>query len=229
MDADIDLLVNNFKQFWKSGRSAHLDIDCHAGQAWMGLRVRLGHVHDHDHQPEIRTRNGPSRQRRRMHRAAARQQAAEEAAAVTSDAEEATSKSILTKEVEVTGEVIEKKIEDIDDEIELTEISVKAEETAEEECVVDETIKIEGEFKNPNLKPWTKFDPEEEVKLMWDIIKKESENKGIEEMGDASATFEHCFEFWGTWKIRKPGMKLKYLQNSENWTKGFKITEVRPP
>ena len=141
----------------------------------------------------------------------------------------ATSKSILTKEVEVTGEVIEKKIEDIDDEIELTEISVKAEETAEEECVVDQMIKIEGEFKNPNLKPWTKFDPEEEVKLMWDIIKKESKNKGIEEMGDASATFEHCFEFWGTWKIRKPGMKLKYLQNSENWTKGFKITEVRPP
>ena len=62
---------------------------------------------------------------------------------------------------------------------------------------------------------------------MWDLIKKESENKGIEEMGDASATFEHCFEFWGTWKIKKPGMKLKYLQNSENWTKRFKITEVR--
>ena len=80
MDADIDLLVKNFKQLLKSGRSAHLDADCHAGQAWIGLHVRLGHVHDHEH--GLRTRNGPSRQRRRMRRAAARQQAAEEAVKV---------------------------------------------------------------------------------------------------------------------------------------------------
>ena len=59
MDADIDLLVMNFKQFLKSGRSAHLDADCHTGQAWIGLPVRPGHVHDHEH--GLRTRNGPSR------------------------------------------------------------------------------------------------------------------------------------------------------------------------
>ena len=70
MDADIDLLVKNFKQLLKNGRSAHLDADCHAGQAWIGLHVRLGHVRDHEH--GLRTRNGPSRQRRRMRRAAAR-------------------------------------------------------------------------------------------------------------------------------------------------------------
>ena len=200
----------------KSGRSAHLDADCHAGQAWIGLHVRLGHIHDHEQ--GLRTRNGPSRQRRRMRRAAARQQAAEEAAAVTSEAEKA-----LTKNIDVTEEVTEMKMEEIEDEIELTEISVKD----EEECVVDKMIKIEGEFKNPNLKPWTKLDPEKEVKLMWDIIKYESEKMGIEEIGEASATFEHCFEFWGTWKIKKPGVKLKYLQNSENWSKGIKITEVK--
>ena len=44
----------------------------------------------------------------------------------------------------VTEEVTEMKMEEIDDEIELTEISVKD----EEECAVDKIIKIEGEFKN---------------------------------------------------------------------------------
>ena len=221
MDADIDLLVKNFKQLLKSGRSAHLDVDCHAGQAWIGLHVRIGHVHDHEHGP--RTRNGPSRQRRCIRRAAARQQAAEEASAVSSNAEKATTDIVLTKNLDVTEEVTETKIEEINDEIELTEISVKG----EEECVVDNMVKIEGVFKNPNIKPWTKLDPEKEVKLMWNLIKYESEKIGIEGIGEASATFEHCFEFWGTWKIKKPGLKLKYLQNSENWSKGIRITEVK--
>ena len=105
MDADIDLLVNNFKQLWKSGRSAHLDIDSHAGQAWIGLRVRLGHVHvQHDHQHEVRTRNGPSRQRRRIRRAAARQETAEEAAAGASVAEKATTEACNTEGNYVTAE-----------------------------------------------------------------------------------------------------------------------------
>ena len=62
---------------------------------------------------------------------------------------------------------------------------------------------------------------------MWEAIKKESDMKGIEEIGEASATFEHCFEFWGTWRVKKPGITLKYLENSENWTQGIKITKVK--
>jgi hypothetical protein len=82
MDAEIDILVNNFKQLWQSGRSAHLDIDTHAGQAWIGLRVRLGHQAGPHHQQQVHSktgaRNSPSRQRRRIRRAAAREKAAEE-------------------------------------------------------------------------------------------------------------------------------------------------------
>ena len=89
MDADINLLVNNFKELWKSGRSAHLDLDTHAGQAWIGLRVRLGHAHQPHHEHQSRTRNSPSRQRRRLRRAAARQEATEQVATVASEAEEA--------------------------------------------------------------------------------------------------------------------------------------------
>ena len=32
-----------FHQLWKAGDTAHLDLDIHAGQAWIGLRTPLGH------------------------------------------------------------------------------------------------------------------------------------------------------------------------------------------
>ena len=54
---------------------------------------------------------------------------------------------------------------------------------------------------------------------MWDINKYESEKIGIEEIGEASATFEHCFEFWGTWKVKKPEsgfLKKNIVLFSEN-------------
>ena len=85
--------------------------------------------------------------------------------------------------------------QNIMDELELFEISAIK---VEKECAENDLIKIEGEFKNPKFKPWTKVNPEEDVKIMWEAIKNESDKKGIEEIGEASATFEHCLEFWGT-------------------------------
>ena len=81
---ELDTFVFKFKHLWKSGLDAHLDLECHAGQAWVGIRVRLGHEPGPHHHPHIppqprRTRDGPSRQRRRARRAAARQEHAEEA------------------------------------------------------------------------------------------------------------------------------------------------------
>ena len=32
-----------FHQLWKAGDTAHLNLDTHAGQAWIGLRTPLGH------------------------------------------------------------------------------------------------------------------------------------------------------------------------------------------
>ena len=62
---------------------------------------------------------------------------------------------------------------------------------------------------------------------MWDTIKQESEAKGIEEIGEASASFKHCFEFWGTWRIKKAGIAKNYISDSDNWAKGIKITDVK--
>ena len=37
--SEIDSFVKKFKNLWKAGYSAHLDLDTHSGQAWVGLRV----------------------------------------------------------------------------------------------------------------------------------------------------------------------------------------------
>ena len=113
---------------------------------------------------------------------------------------------------------------EVDDEIELTEIS---DETCNNECKMGDLLKIEGKFKNPKFQSWSKIDPSEEIKVMWEALKNESDAKGIEEIGEASATFEHCFEFWGTWRIKKPGITKKDITDANNWPKGITITDVK--
>ena len=39
---EIEKFVRKFKDLWKSGLDAHLDTDAHAGEALVGLRVRVG-------------------------------------------------------------------------------------------------------------------------------------------------------------------------------------------
>ena len=40
---ELETFIQKFYQLWKAGLSAHLDLDCHAGVASVGLRLRLGH------------------------------------------------------------------------------------------------------------------------------------------------------------------------------------------
>ena len=112
MDSEIDNLVKNFKRLWQAGHSAHLDIESHGGQAWMGLRVRLGHAAvPHQHQVHSKgSRNSPSRQRRRIRRAAEREKAAAEVEGNEAqhedeaDAEEAIENNLEKEHEEHTGE-----------------------------------------------------------------------------------------------------------------------------
>ena len=43
---EIDNFVKKFYQLWNAGHTAHLDVDTHAGKAWVGLQVQLGHAPD---------------------------------------------------------------------------------------------------------------------------------------------------------------------------------------
>ena len=74
---EVDTFVRKFHQLWKAGLTAHLDLDTHAGNAWVGLRVQLGHVppgplHQQEH-PQVFRKVSPSRLRRRERRLATRE------------------------------------------------------------------------------------------------------------------------------------------------------------
>ena len=47
----LNSFVGKFHQLWRTGSSDHLDLEleleCHAGQAWVGIHVQLGHVENH--------------------------------------------------------------------------------------------------------------------------------------------------------------------------------------
>ena len=71
--SELDSFFLQFKHLWRSGQDAHLDLECRAGQAWVGIRVRLGQEPGLQQTPKKqRNRNTPSRQSRRARRAAAR-------------------------------------------------------------------------------------------------------------------------------------------------------------
>ena len=73
-DSDFRTFID---RLWKAGKDAHLHIESHAGQAWVGLCVRLGYKPGPpQEQPQSscvkKPRDGPSRKRRRDRRAVER-------------------------------------------------------------------------------------------------------------------------------------------------------------
>ena len=73
---ELETFVQKFKYLWKSGQDAHLDIEAHAGQAWVGLRLRLGEDPGTAVERKMNCSNikksSPARERRRATRAAQR-------------------------------------------------------------------------------------------------------------------------------------------------------------
>ena len=115
-------------------------------------------------------------------------------------------------------------IENPIDEIELEKIP----EENKNKVKVGDLFKIEGNYKNPNVKPWTKIEPEKAVKALWEEIKIMNHEKGIEEIGEGSTCFEHHFDFWGTWIVKKDDVSVEKMENLESWPKGVRITQVKP-
>ena len=110
-----------------------------------------------------------------------------------------------------------------EDEINLSHISSENENENETDL-----FKVVGKYKNPKFQPWSMVEPDKEVKHLWEALKEDNEKKGIEEIGEGSTCFEHYFEFWGTWKVKKKEIKSDFLKNSVNWPRGIEILEVKP-
>jgi len=81
VEAELNTFIVKFKQLWKSGLTAHLDLDSSNGKAWVGLRLHLGDAPGPDHhsggghpvKTHDKSRNSPAKQRRRERRAALRE------------------------------------------------------------------------------------------------------------------------------------------------------------
>ena len=97
-DVELNSFLVKFHPLRKSGATAHLDVDTHAGQAWVGLRVMLGPL---QHQPVQRHRS-PSYFRRQERRRAARQSSEESdkvvAEKVATDSKEENAVKAVTSE-----------------------------------------------------------------------------------------------------------------------------------
>ena len=92
---ELDTFVQKFHQLWNAGLNAHLNLDTHAGSAWVSLHVQLGHLPGPPHlqphppfYPVAKKVASPSRQRRQDRRAAARKADAEKADTVEETAHE---------------------------------------------------------------------------------------------------------------------------------------------
>ena len=42
VDQQLNNFVQKFRDLWYGGYTAHLDVDCRGGEAWVGLRLQLG-------------------------------------------------------------------------------------------------------------------------------------------------------------------------------------------
>ena len=73
---ELQSFISKFHHLWEAGYTAHLNLDTHAGQAWVGLRVQLGQVpgpgHQQPHQPPSFHRRSPSYHRRQERRRTAK-------------------------------------------------------------------------------------------------------------------------------------------------------------
>ena len=158
--AELDSFVFKFKHLWRAGCDAHLEINSHAGQAWVGLHVRLGHAQRPHHQNLYtnvnKARNGSSRQRRRERRAAQRKQAEE---ATTNESTEVTEEVIDTNNTEkVAAEEVDtvssRESEKAETDLIETDTAGKAAESEKEKTDLIEQDRAEkAVYKNVQISP----------------------------------------------------------------------------
>ena len=162
LSSELDSFILKFKSLWYSGISAHLDVDTHAGQAWVGLRVGLGHGHPPAVQPHVqRKKESPSRHRRRARRAEARQLGAvvagTEGVTARPNAVEKDAEKVIAREDEIAGTVEVTAVEEEISEIEAVE-EIAANSTAANGEVSDEfCTNEEYTEKPPDETPSTTF------------------------------------------------------------------------
>ena len=159
---ELHTFVQKFHQLWNAGLNAHLDIDCHAGVAWVGLRLQLGPPPGPSHHqvypsPHHRKSFSPSYQRRRERRSATHtnREHAEEASKQTNNNSNEHAEEAAPETMNVTASVIDRNENDEVHEYENVEVDVVEENNEAEqndentnECENAEVKTVEGVQEN---------------------------------------------------------------------------------
>ena len=148
---ELQSFLLKFHQLWEAGVTAHLDLDTHAGQAWVGLRAQLGKVpgplHQHQQHQNVQAtpHRSPAYHRRQERRKAAKTSAAN--ATTVNTAEEAVMTRDATAEIAVDNvaviNVAEKVMNEDLTESEISELNAHEnteEETTKENRITDKAI-----------------------------------------------------------------------------------------
>ena len=105
--SELDSFVLKFKQLWKSGHDAHLDVESKAGKAWVSIRLCLADEPGPLHQPfNLAKTISSSRERRRIRRQVARKEntkteaATEEEVAVSDISDSKAAANVAVTETE---------------------------------------------------------------------------------------------------------------------------------
>ena len=143
---ELDTFIKKFYQLWNAGLTAHLDVNTHAGTAWVGLRVQLGHAPGPPHHPPqphaLQAQKkvaSPSRQRRRARRAAAR-------LANASNNKKETSQDSAIEEIDnLNHEEIDQNVEEtVIDETSVQEHPTTVEGVVDDKAVTEEASATRG-------------------------------------------------------------------------------------
>ena len=124
--SEIQNFFSKFQQLMKAGQTAHLDLDTHAGQAWIGLKVMIRpfQPQQNQHHSSRKSRN-PAYYRRQERRKALRKAAKASTEPSDTNAEEAAKASTKPSDTKAEEAIVpDKKAEDPDKKVEDTEVTI---------------------------------------------------------------------------------------------------------
>ena len=121
---ELQSFIFKFHQLWKAGVTARLDLETHAGQAWVGLRVQLGHVHQHQHGNQQTPRRSPAYYRRQERRKTAKAEAPTPTVVATSAEKAVKTCDAATNTTEILAEVAEENLDNCNENAKKADLDV---------------------------------------------------------------------------------------------------------
>ena len=216
--SELDSFVLKFKNLCLARSNANLTMKTHAGKVTVCLQVELDGLPPPPQMP-LKTRNGPSQQKRRENRATARKVAAEKAVAEVTPEEAA----VLVLAEEAANGVTASHV--------MSEKDVSAMNDSDKETT-EKVLKVEPE----DLREMRETE-ETEIKVKWEHERKSRGNfkdalkryfEGVIEDAKDYIEIERIenIEIISVIFVMKPGFGRKHLEDIRYWPLGSKILEI---